>query len=57
MFEEKIDPENKNYEKKRKILESEVNESAYKELNINMLLGKISQYEEVLATQPNSQTV
>ena len=32
---------NKNYEKKRKILESEVSESAYKEYNINMLLNKI----------------
>jgi hypothetical protein len=33
---------NKNYEKRRKILESEVSESAYKEYNINMLLDKIA---------------
>jgi hypothetical protein len=32
---------NKIYEKKRKILESEVNESQYKELNINKLLSTI----------------
>lgn len=48
---------NKNYEKKRKILESEVNESQYKELNINKLLSTIAQYEESLASAPQSQTV
>jgi hypothetical protein len=48
---------NKNYEKKRKILESEVSESAYKEYNINMLLNKIQQYEENLAQAPNSQII
>ena len=45
---------NKNYEKKRKILESEVSESAIKEFNITVLLDKINQYETVLNTQPNS---
>lgn len=38
----------KKYEKKRKILESEVNESQYKELNINNLLATIAQYEQSL---------
>ena len=33
---------NKNYEKKRKILESEVTEKAMKELKINSLLERIS---------------
>ena len=33
---------NKNYEKKRKILESEVTESAIKEFNITVLLDKIN---------------
>ena len=42
----------KNYEKKRKILESEVNESQYKQLNINELLAKIAQCEEKLNTAP-----
>lgn len=32
---------NKNYEKKRKIMEHEVNEHAMKELKIGMLLEKI----------------
>lgn len=41
---------NKNYEKKRKILESEVSESAIKEFNITVLLDKINQYETVLNT-------
>jgi hypothetical protein len=45
---------NKNYEKKRKILESEVNESQYKQLNINNLLSTISQYEESLQTDPQN---
>ena len=48
---------NKNYEKKRKILESEVSESAYKEYNINMLLNKIQQYEQNLEQAPNSQII
>jgi len=43
---------NKNYEKKRKILESEVNESQYKQLNINNLLATIAQCEESLTTAP-----
>jgi hypothetical protein len=33
---------NKNYEKKRKILESEVTEKAMKELKIGVLLEKIA---------------
>lgn len=33
---------NKNYEKKRKILESEVSESAIKEFNIQVLLEKVA---------------
>jgi len=48
---------NKNYEKKRKILESEVNESQYKQLNINHLLATIAQYEESLSSAPQSTIV
>ena len=48
---------NKNYEKKRKIFESEVTETAIKEFNIQVLLEKIGQYESVLVSEPNSQTV
>jgi hypothetical protein len=36
---------NKNYEKKRKILESEVTENAVKGIQIDNLLEKINQYE------------
>lgn len=38
----------KKYEKKRKILESDVSQSQYKELNINNLLATIAQYEQSL---------
>ena len=48
---------NKNYEKKKKILESEVSGNVHKELKIGVLLEKISQYEDVLASSPNGQVV
>ncbi len=48
---------NKNYEKKRKILESEVTEKAMKELKINTLLERISQYEAVLEKEQSQQVV
>lgn len=41
---------NKNYEKKRKLLDSEVSDTTVKEFNIHILLDKISQYESVLET-------
>lgn len=48
---------NKNYEKKQKILESEVSANAVKELKIGVLLDRISKYEDVLKTEPNAQVV
>lgn len=39
---------NKNYEKKRRILEQEVNELAMKNLKIKELLEKIEEYEKLV---------
>ena len=46
---------NKLYEKKRKIMESEVTEKAMKELKIDILLQKIQEYEKVIESSPNQQ--
>ncbi len=50
----------KSYMKKRKILESEVNDKAVKELKIHTLLDRINQFEDALKREPsykNAQTV
>jgi hypothetical protein len=48
---------NKNYEKKRKILESEVRQGALNDLQIDVLLDRIDQYEKALDNEPNATTV
>jgi hypothetical protein len=47
----------KSYEKKRKILESEVTEKAVKEMNIKEVLLKIEQQEKALAENPSKDCV
>ena len=42
---------NKNYEKKRKILEKDVSEAAMKNLKIKELLEKVEQYEKILSKE------
>ena len=44
---------NKNYEKKRRILEQEVNELAMKNLKIKELLEKIEEYEKLVSSNKN----
>ena len=41
---------NKNYEKKRKLFENEDEDGMVKEFSIHLLIDKIKQYEDVLAT-------
>jgi molybdopterin converting factor small subunit len=48
---------NKGYEKKQKILESEVSGSAVKELKIGAVLERITKFEEDLKTAPNGEVV
>ena len=45
---------NKNYEKKRKILEKDVSEAAMKNLKIKELLEKVEQYEKILSKEKTS---
>lgn len=47
----------KSYEKKRKIMESEVTEKAIKEMNIKEVMLKIEQQEKSLVDSPSSETV
>jgi hypothetical protein len=48
---------NKIYEKKRKILESEVTQTAIKETDIQKLLDKVAIFERELLTAPNANAV
>ena len=48
---------NRLYQKKRKILESEVSEKAMKKLRIDELIGEITIAEDVLKTIKNNKTV
>jgi hypothetical protein len=48
---------NKGYEKKPKILESEVSGNAVKELKIGALLDRIAKFEEELKSAPNGEVV
>lgn len=47
----------KNYEKKRKILESEVKAGAVKGIQINSLLSQIGKFEDALQEQPTNDIV
>jgi hypothetical protein len=47
----------KNYEKKRKIMESEVKQGALKELKIDTLLTRIQSFERALEEQPTNDIV
>lgn len=47
----------KNYEKKRKIMESEVKQGALKELKIDMLLARIQSFERALDEEPTNEVV
>ena len=48
---------NKNYEKKRKIMESEVTNKAMKQLNINEIVQQISELEQEMGGELQSEKV